>query len=217
MKRALLPIVLCAVWAVACGPKHPSNPTRPRETGGAGGAGSSLVVLLPDADTGLTGRANVTNPFGSVDLVAKYDTTSATRNRRLAPVSTLSEADVKRIFGDALSALPPPLQHFTLFFRFESDELTDESRGLLPEVVKVVRERAAPDVAIVGHTDTAGSSSANVQLGLKRSTAVRTLLVAAGLDPSLIEVTSHGEADLLIQTADETAEPRNRRVEISVR
>ena len=132
-------------------------------------------------------------------------------------MSTLSEADVNRIFGDALSALPPPLQHFTLFFRFESDELTDESRALLGKVVSAVRGRAAPDIAIVGHTDTKGTSSANFQLGLKRSTAVRALLVAAGLDPSVVEVTSHGEADLLIQTADETAEPRNRRVEISVR
>jgi outer membrane protein OmpA-like peptidoglycan-associated protein len=32
-----------------------------------------------------------------------------------------------------------------------------------------------------------------------------------------VEVTSHGEADLLVPTADETFEPRNRRVEISVR
>ncbi len=206
--------MLGAVWAVACGPKHASGPTRPPELAGAG---TSLVVLLPDADTGLAGRANVANPFGSVDLETKYDATSATPNRRPDAVSTLSEADVTRIFGDALSALPPPLQHFTLFFRFESDELTDESRALLQDVLNAVRGRTAPDIAIVGHTDTTGTSSANFQLGLKRSTAVRTLLVAAGLDPSVVEVTSHGEADLLIQTADETAEPRNRRVEISVR
>ena len=30
-------------------------------------------------------------------------------------------------------------------------------------------------------------------------------------------VTSHGKADLLIQTADQTLEPRNRRVDIAVR
>jgi outer membrane protein OmpA-like peptidoglycan-associated protein len=33
----------------------------------------------------------------------------------------------------------------------------------------------------------------------------------------MIEVASHGEADLLVHTPDETPEPRNRRVDITVR
>jgi len=43
------------------------------------------------------------------------------------------------------------------------------------------------------------------------------MLIEVGLDASLIETTSHGEADLLVPTADNVAEPRNRRVEITVR
>ena len=43
------------------------------------------------------------------------------------------------------------------------------------------------------------------------------LLVAAGLDATSVEVTSHGEAVLLVRTPDETYEPRNRRVEITIR
>jgi outer membrane protein OmpA-like peptidoglycan-associated protein len=52
---------------------------------------------------------------------------------------------------------------------------------------------------------------------LKRATSVRNLLTEAGLDASTIDVTSLGEADLLVKTPDETPEPRNRRVEIAVR
>jgi outer membrane protein OmpA-like peptidoglycan-associated protein len=52
---------------------------------------------------------------------------------------------------------------------------------------------------------------------MKRGITVRALLVQAGLDPSAVEVTSHGEAVLLVKTADETYEPRNRRVEITIR
>ena len=37
------------------------------------------------------------------------------------------------------------------------------------------------------------------------------------LDKTTIELVSHGEAALLIPTPDETPEPRNRRVEITVR
>jgi outer membrane protein OmpA-like peptidoglycan-associated protein len=42
-------------------------------------------------------------------------------------------------------------------------------------------------------------------------------LIEAGLDGSSITVTSHGEATLLIPTADDVSEPRNRRVDITVR
>lgn len=210
MKAAPRPAFLLtlALLAAACGPQRIAGPSRP---------GDEMVVLLPDAETGSVGRASVTNPSGSADLTAARDTTQVATNQPPGPTSTLRQADVKRIFGDALSALPPPPRHFTLEFRFESDELTDESRALVPDILKTVKERSVPDVVVVGHTDTAGTPEANFQLGMKRATTVRDLLVAAGLDASAIEVTSHGEGDLLIQTADETPEPRNRRVEIAVR
>jgi outer membrane protein OmpA-like peptidoglycan-associated protein len=129
----------------------------------------------------------------------------------------MSEAEVRRVFGAALSAIPPAARHFTLYFRFESNELTDESRALVAEILNLVQQRAIPEVLVVGHTDTMGAPKANVDLGMNRATAVRAFLVRAGLNPSTIEVTSHGEADLLIKTPDETPEPRNRRVEIAVR
>jgi outer membrane protein OmpA-like peptidoglycan-associated protein len=132
-------------------------------------------------------------------------------------VTTLDEPEVDRIFGEALAALPAPPRRFTLHFRFESDELTDESRALVPDILKSVTERAVPDVVIVGHTDTTGTPQANFELGLKRATTVRTLLVGVGLDENAVEVISHGERDLLVQTPDDTLEPRNRRVEIAVR
>jgi outer membrane protein OmpA-like peptidoglycan-associated protein len=198
---------LAATLATACGPQRIAGPSRP---------GQALIVLLADAN-GSVGRARVSNESGSADLNSERDATHVTANQPPGPISAMGEADVKRIFGDALSALPAAPRHFTLYFRFESDDLTSESRLLVPEILKTVKERAVPDVAVVGHTDTTGTSKANFELGLKRATTVRNLLVKAGLDASSIEVTSHGEADLLIHTADETAEPRNRRVEIAVR
>ena len=129
----------------------------------------------------------------------------------------MSEADVQRLFGDVLSTLPPPPEHFTLHFRFESDELTEESRVLLGRILDAVKKRPASEVAVIGHTDTAGAPTSNFELGLKRAQMIYKLLVGEGLDTSLIEVTSHGEGDPLVRTADEVLEPRNRRVEISIR
>jgi outer membrane protein OmpA-like peptidoglycan-associated protein len=104
-----------------------------------------------------------------------------------------------------------------LYFRFESDELTDQSRALVPRILEALKNRPFPDLAIVGHTDTTGSAASNIELGLKRANAIRALLVAAGVSASVIEVTSHGESDLLVKTADGVLEPRNRRVEITIR
>jgi peptidoglycan-associated lipoprotein len=199
---------LAAALVVGCGPKRVPQPAPPSP---------SLIILLEDPGTGTTGRARVSNEFGAADLTAARHAAAVTADRRPGSVRTMSEADVKRMFGSALAALPPTPRHFTLYFQFESDHLTDQSRALLPEIQKTVKGLAVPEVLVIGHTDTMGSERANLELGLKRATLMRNLLVAGGLDPALIEVASHGEADPLVRTPNETAEPRNRRVEIAVR
>jgi peptidoglycan-associated lipoprotein len=206
------PFVAClaiaaVLIATACGPKRISGPVRP---------GQDLIVLLPDSDTQSAGDASVSNPLWSVDLAEERDAALVTANR--APVlTTVSAADVQKMFGDALSALPPAPRRFTLFFRFESDELTDQSQALIPEILAAVRAHAVQDVVVLGHTDTMGTQQANFGLGLKRAMMVRNILVQAGLDGSTIEATSVGELDPLVKTPDETPEPRNRRVDIAVR
>ena len=195
---------------VACGPKRVASAPGRTTT-------ETLVVLLQDPDTRTTGRASLFNPTGSADLETARDSATATPAHRPGPVTKMSEQEVQRLFGVVLAALPPAPVHFTLYFRFESNELTEESRALVPEILKIVKERAVPEVSVIGHTDTMGAPRANIDLGLNRATTVRNLLVSAGLDASTVEVTSHGESNLLIHTPDETPEPRNRRVEISVR
>ena len=129
----------------------------------------------------------------------------------------MSAADIARVFGDTLAALPLAPQSAVLYFRFESDQLTPESEALLPKVLEAAVSRPAPEVLVVGHTDTAGDPASNRTLGLNRAAAVRGLLVNAGLDAALVDVVSHGESVLLVVTPDDTPEPRNRRVEITVR
>ena len=201
--------VLVAALEGACGgkPRLPAPPETAR----------TLVVLLPDPDTGVTGRAFLSNKSGSTDLNAARESSTATPSSTPTAVRTMTEEEVQQVFGDALSALPPAPVHFTLYFKFESDELTDESRALLPQILTTVKERAFPEVLVVGHTDTMGTPRANIDLGLIRANSVRTVLVQVGLDPATVEARSHGESDLLVKTPDETPEPRNRRVEISVR
>jgi len=205
---AVLIAVLAAGVAAGCGPKRIQSVAR---------SGDTAIVLLPDPGDGAVGRATVSNSVGGTELVGAREFTTVVTNQAPTPVTALSEADVQRIFGGALSALPPAVQKFVLFFRFESDELTDESRALVPQILAAVKDRPFPEVAVVGHTDTTGPAAVNIELGLRRANAIRALLVAAGVDAAVIEAISHGEADLLVKTADEVLEPRNRRVEITVK
>ena len=178
--------------------------------------GRAVVVLLPDPEDGHVGRIAVSNPKGSTELSSARASTRVTMTQ--APrIRTLRESDVNRLFGEVLGTLPPPPRHFTLPFRFDSEELTEEGRKLLPDVLQAVKNYPVPEVVVIGHTDTTGTPQSNAELGLRRANAVRALLVQAGLDLAAIDVRSHGEAELLVPTADGVFEPRNRRVEVTVR
>jgi outer membrane protein OmpA-like peptidoglycan-associated protein len=206
--RVVLVLVVIAVGLqAACGLRRARTPQRKGET---------TVVLLPEAD-GTVGRATVSNPSGSVELTTPRASTRVSPGLAPEPVVVMSEAEVKRLFGAALAAQPPAPARFILYFQFDSDELTDASRKLVSQVQQSVKTYPAPQVTVIGHTDTVGTATANVGLGLRRATVVRTRLIEAGLDASAINVTSHGEATPLVPTGDGVSEPKNRRVDITVR
>jgi len=210
MNRLLVGLVMSGVLAAsAC---------MPRRVNTAGEPGATTVVLLADAD-GAVGQAVVSSAAGagSVDLTADRAATTVAGRRAPSAVAVLDASAIEKEFGETLAGLPQAPEAFTLYFRLESNELTDESRALLPGVLKAVAGRPAPEVGVVGHTDTTGDTKSNYALGLDRANRVRTLLVGAGVDAALIDVSSLGETDLRVRTADNVLESRNRRVEISVR
>lgn len=194
--------------AAGCVPKRAQTPQPPVKP--------NLVVLLPDPGKNTVGRASVSNDKGRMELAeagAAVIVSPGVAPRAVA----LESGDVQRKFGDALASLPPAPQHFVLFFRFDSEELTDDSRRLVQDVLSTVKQRPDPEVVAIGHTDTMGTPTSNVELGLRRANAVRAILIDAGLPAASIAVRSHGEGALLVHTADGVVEPRNRRVEITVR
>lgn len=201
---------LAAVVAAssACAPRQVEKPAAPAAT---------LVVLLPEGEAGQSGSVVVSNNAGRSELSSPYQATRVAAAGAPSPPAPMDEGEIAREFGDVLANLPPAPLVFNLYFNTDSSELTAESQALLPKVLQAVADRIVPDVTVIGHTDTTGSTASNFRLGLKRAVTVRGLLVATGVDPALIQVESHGEADLLTKTPDNTPEARNRRVEITVK
>jgi outer membrane protein OmpA-like peptidoglycan-associated protein len=193
-------VALC-IAAAACGPKPSPQTAVPPER--------DLVALAADPETGEVGALDVTAAGQTIALTSAGASTTVRAGTGPAAVITLSDDEVRRIFGDAIAARAPAPRHLNLYFELGGDTLTPESAALAATVID--------EVNVVGHTDTTGLAAANLQLGLRRATLIRDRLIAVGLDPSLIEVASHGEADLLVRTPDNTPEPANRRVEIAIR
>ncbi|MGH8751809.1 MAG: OmpA family protein, partial [Burkholderiales bacterium] len=88
---------------------------------------------------------------------------------------------------------------------------------IVPEVFAEIARRPAPEVVVIGHTDAVGTLEYNDTLSLQRAKKVRDDLVKLGIPTEHIRVAGRGKRELLVPTRDEVSEPRNRRVEISVR
>ncbi len=177
----------------------------------------SMVVLIPDPD-GNVGQLVVENEGGR-QVLSKANQSVQLTGRRTPPgeVARLSDEEIGSIFSDALAARPMPPARFILYFLHDSAELTVKSRAVVPKVIQTVSERGSTDVVISGHTDTVGTREHNYKLGLDRANAVYGILISNGAVPASITVTSHGEGNPLVKTADNVTEPRNRRAEIVIK
>ena len=181
-----------------------------------GCTGKSMVVLIPDQE-GHVGQLVVTNDAGQCLLNQANDSVQIKKKTTPGKVKKLGDDEIRTVFADALAAQPLPIVRCILYFLPDSDELTEESKAELPRLIQTIQERKSPDVVVSGHTDTRGEKEYNYRLGLIRAQKTADILKANGVDPANIIVTSHGEGNPLVKTADETEEPKNRRVEVVVK
>ena len=182
-----------------------------------GCATRSTVVLLPDPN-GNVGQLVVATEGGQ-QILSEANQSVQTAGRKAPPgdVKTLSDEEIRSIFSEALAAQPTLPVKFILYFLQDSNELTGESRTIIPKILLTIQERGSTDIVIVGHTDTVGAKEYNYKLSLDRAKEMRDILVANGAVSADITITSHGEGNPLVKTADNVAEPRNRRVEVVVK
>ncbi len=181
-----------------------------------GGCATSqdLVILLPDKD-GKVGKVLVNNPKGETVLDTAY--AAARTSGGGLQHNTASQSEVKDVFGSALTAMPPRPISYTLYFESGSDEFTDQSKQEVKRVIAEMARRQAPEITVIGHTDQVGPDQTNDALSLQRAERVKSILVDMGISPDSILTAGRGRREPLVRTADGVSEPRNRRVEISVR
>jgi outer membrane protein OmpA-like peptidoglycan-associated protein len=205
-------LALLLLLAIGCAkkpaPAPPPAPLQPKQ---------NLVVLLPDPE-GQPSAIVVTNQAGTQTLSQPYQAVRVERaDVAPTPPFAMDPAEVRRIFGTVLDALPSAEVAFTLHFGEGSDVLLPESQAQMPAILNRIRERRSTAISVIGHTDTTADPQFNYRLGLNRAERVAAILRTQGVDSSSLFVASHGDTDLLVKTARGVAESRNRRVEVIVR
>ena len=182
----------------------------------SGCATGDYVVLLESPD-GTTGAVVIEDAKGETRLDRKHQAAVIGARGFGSGPFEVGDVRIARDFSAALEAQPALPQRFQLYFKIGSAELTSESVQAIEQVFETIRQRGPSAVSVIGHTDTLSGPRWNEQLGLIRAKAVADMLRRRKIEVIDLRVSSHGERNLLIDTPDGVSEPRNRRVEISVR
>jgi OmpA-OmpF porin, OOP family len=110
-----------------------------------------------------------------------------------------------------------PSIDLTVQFQIGSAELTPQAMRTLDELGRALSSEALAGFRfrIEGHTDTTGSRALNMSLSQARAARVAEYLQGRhGVPADRLEAVGRGQEALKVPTPDQTAEPRNRRVQV---
>ena len=127
----------------------------------------------------------------------------------------MTQQEVENRAGKILRASNKKQYKFILYFD-KKLKLEAKSEKELKKMLSLLASLHNPYIDIVGHTDTRGSVADNYELALKRAQEIAQKIQSSGVDYLKMNIDSNSELDLAVQTADETEEALNRRVEILI-
>jgi len=107
-----------------------------------------------------------------------------------------------------------------LYFLTGGTRLTMESEMKFADILTRWQTRpqnTVNELVVIGHTDTVGSDESNTALAMQRARSIAERLRDAGIRVGALTLESHGEKNPLVPTKDGVAEPRNRRVQVTIR
>jgi outer membrane protein OmpA-like peptidoglycan-associated protein len=104
----------------------------------------------------------------------------------------------------------------TVHFCFNESQVRAPVQRSLRSLARRLQREEPTRVIVAGHSDQAGACRYNNALALRRAQAVRSVLRAAGLRSTPIEVIALGERRPVDFAADPSAQDLNRRVEILI-
>ncbi|MEA3421659.1 MAG: OmpA family protein, partial [Acidobacteriota bacterium] len=126
-----------------------------------------------------------------------------------------SDNDKEKPSADKEKFLLSPDQTVIIYFKHNSNELTDEAFKTLHQIAEYMIHNPEVKITIKGYTDSTGHYQYNVNISKFRANIIKSYLAGKGVDSLKIESTGLGSENPV--ATNETAEGRraNRRVEIA--
>jgi outer membrane protein OmpA-like peptidoglycan-associated protein len=100
-----------------------------------------------------------------------------------------------------------------VYFEHDKDCLDPEFHVFLVSMVKIIKSHTDLRIKIIGHTDSNGSDSYNVDLSKRRAAVIKQFLVNSGLKEGKVVVEFRGEKDPAANNATFKGKKLNRRVD----
>jgi outer membrane protein OmpA-like peptidoglycan-associated protein len=147
-------------------------------------------------------------------MLVHEDSVSAAETRRLRAADAALKAlrdSLRMAPARGMSAAEMATMEARIHFAFDKSELTDSARAILDEKVLVFRANPEMTIAIVGHTDIAGTDAYNQALGMRRAEAARAYIVSRNIDANRIVIESRGENQPVTEAAGRAGQAPNRR------
>jgi outer membrane protein OmpA-like peptidoglycan-associated protein len=173
------------------------------------------VTLLPQPD-GTPSAIAVTSKTGDAAVIDRPYQVALVSDKKIGLEQT-DEAAVRLRYKELLEALPARPKSYQLYFENNGTRLTSASEKLLQVVQDTLKDFPAPEIIIIGHTDTVGADALNDKLSLQRAVSIENILKTKGIDTSRISTVGRGSRDLLVPTGKGVSEEKNRRVEIRLK
>jgi hypothetical protein len=98
--------------------------------------------------------------------------------------------------------------------KYDSAELTPASNDVLDEVVTQLLEASGLSVETGGHASSEGDMACNMDLSVRRASAVRNYLIQQGVYAESMRATGYGELQAVVSNKIEQGREINRRVEL---
>jgi len=103
---------------------------------------------------------------------------------------------------------------YGITFDVNKEDVKPESFGTLKSIADVLKENEAVKVKIIGHTDSDGDDTKNMELSKRRAESVKSELVSKfGIDASRMETEGAGENIPIVTNDTPANKAQNRRVE----
>jgi peptidoglycan-associated lipoprotein len=148
------------------------------------------------------------NDMTAQSSTATTTTTSGSEAKVIQPASSGAAAASQQQASETKSGLD------AVYFEFDSNTLTTESRNILQANYKLLASK--PSIQIEGHCDERGSAEYNLALGEKRAKAAQNYLVTLGYPAAKVATISYGKERPADQGHDEAAWAKNRRDEFRI-